>query len=231
MYDFQPSLVDVQLLNAWLTVMEAAHNRLFDTNRDLCLKHLPKLFTLAMECLMTDKAFVKKTVASLLEVHPITPLGSPWGEFLLQGILKNLGRGDLLENDQKCDSVAKKVDVDGKMANIEAMFRWIVPRREFFLQKVGCLIIIISRAVEHGLKYKLLSSWNYVLSVLATFYQVAGKNKACQRFMTRVSEQAHHLLLIPFPPLPQDIDITLWIKEYSQFPLLWRTGLCLRISH
>lgn len=70
LYSYQPSLVDAQLLNAWLTVMHASHMCL---THDLSLELLPKLFTSAIGCLMADKAFVKKTAVSLMEVKERFP--------------------------------------------------------------------------------------------------------------------------------------------------------------
>ena len=52
-----------------------------------------------------------------------------------------------------------------------------------------------------GLKYKYLSSWKYVLRVLATFYEVAGKSAVCRDFMTKVgiSFSLTHLPYQSFP--------------------------------
>ena len=69
LYDYQPSLVDVQLLNAWLIVMEAAHLRLLRFDQDLGLAHLPKFFTYSLESFMANKDFVKKTATSLMVVR------------------------------------------------------------------------------------------------------------------------------------------------------------------
>lgn len=49
----------------------------------------------------------------------------------------------------------------------------------------GC---VLCRAVEGGLKYKHFSSWNYVLDVLSTFYEVLGGSSVCHKFMTKVCE-------------------------------------------
>ena len=46
--------------------------------------------------------------------------------------------------------------------------------------------LCLYRAVEVGLKYKFLSSWKYVLRVLGTFYEVAGRHETCVNFMTKV---------------------------------------------
>ena len=47
--------------------------------------------------------------------------------------------------------------------------------------------LLTYRAVESGLKYKYFSSWDRVLQVLTTFYQVAGGSQQCQAFMAKVS--------------------------------------------
>ena len=65
LYNYQPNLLDAQLLNAWLTVMDAAHDRLPE---DACLDLLPKFFSGCVDCLLADKSFVKETVASVMEV-------------------------------------------------------------------------------------------------------------------------------------------------------------------
>lgn len=59
----------MQLLNAWLVVMESAHQRLLDLDLDLGVAHLPKLFSCIVDCFMANAPFVKKTAASLLEVR------------------------------------------------------------------------------------------------------------------------------------------------------------------
>lgn len=68
LYDYQPSMVDVQLLNAWLIVVEAAHQRLLSLDQGLGLAHLPKLFSYTVECFMASRDFVKKTASSLMVV-------------------------------------------------------------------------------------------------------------------------------------------------------------------
>lgn len=65
LYSYQPNLLDAQLLNAWLTVMDAAHNRLPE---DVCLQLLPKFFSCCVGCLLAGKSFVRGTAASIMEV-------------------------------------------------------------------------------------------------------------------------------------------------------------------
>ena len=75
LYDYQPSYVDVQLLNAWLVVMEAGHQRLLNLDLNLGVTHLPKLFSCTVDSFMTTASFVKQTAASLLEVRSDYPAG------------------------------------------------------------------------------------------------------------------------------------------------------------
>ena len=58
--------MDAQLLNAWLTVMKAAHSSFSD---ELCLELLPKLFCCYVDYFMADKAFVKKTSSEMMQVN------------------------------------------------------------------------------------------------------------------------------------------------------------------
>jgi len=73
LYDYQPSHVDVQLLNAWLVVMEAGHQRLLNLDLNMGVAHLPKLFSCTVDCFMTTASFVKETAVSLLEVNKRSP--------------------------------------------------------------------------------------------------------------------------------------------------------------
>ena len=66
MYEYQPSILDVQLLNAWLTVMEAAHLRLPEA---VGLELLPKLYSCSLGCLLAEKTFLKRTAVSLMKVE------------------------------------------------------------------------------------------------------------------------------------------------------------------
>ena len=51
---------------AWLTVMEAAHQRLPE---ELCLELLPRLFSCCVRCLLAHRPVVKTTAVSLMEVR------------------------------------------------------------------------------------------------------------------------------------------------------------------
>ena len=68
LYDYQPGLLDSQLLQAWLTVMQSAHRRLASLNLDLCLGHLPRLFQCCISCMLSNKATIKQTATDAMQV-------------------------------------------------------------------------------------------------------------------------------------------------------------------
>lgn len=68
LHDYQPSLVDAQLMQAWLTVMKSAHTSLAHLDNNLCVGHLPKLFTCCVSCFLSEKPVVTQTAASVMEV-------------------------------------------------------------------------------------------------------------------------------------------------------------------
>jgi ribosomal RNA-processing protein 12 len=67
LYDHQPGLEDWQLLQAWLTVMMAAHTRLARLDQELCLAHLVKFFSTAVSCLVSHSSTVTDTTAAALQ--------------------------------------------------------------------------------------------------------------------------------------------------------------------
>lgn len=71
LYDYQPNLVDTQLLQAWLTVTLSAHTKLFSLNSDLLMAHIPKLFVTCVGSLLSDNQVVLTTAASVMEVRHI----------------------------------------------------------------------------------------------------------------------------------------------------------------
>ena len=68
LYDYQPSLLDAQLLLAWLTVMQSAHTKLASLNLDLSLAHLPRLFQCCVSCFLSNKDSVKKMASDVMQV-------------------------------------------------------------------------------------------------------------------------------------------------------------------
>ncbi|XP_022336615.2 RRP12-like protein isoform X1 [Crassostrea virginica] len=72
LYDYQPSDNDVQPMKAWLAVMEVAHKNLARLEEKLCLSHQPRIFSVCMTCLLSEKMEVAcsatKTMKELLKV-------------------------------------------------------------------------------------------------------------------------------------------------------------------
>ena len=68
LYDYQPGLLDAQLLQAWLTVMHSAHTKLTYLNLDLCLGHIPRLFQVCVSCMLSNKPAIKETASDTMKV-------------------------------------------------------------------------------------------------------------------------------------------------------------------
>ncbi|XP_013379809.1 RRP12-like protein isoform X2 [Lingula anatina] len=68
LYDFQPGENDVQPMNAWLAVMEKALVNLARLNANLCISHLPRIFTAAMSCLLSEKSHIGVTAVGIMKV-------------------------------------------------------------------------------------------------------------------------------------------------------------------
>ncbi len=71
LYVYQPSLIDAQLLQAWLTVLQSAYVKLYNLTPDLFVAHLPRLFVTCVRCLLSNKDTVKAAAASVMEVNVI----------------------------------------------------------------------------------------------------------------------------------------------------------------
>ncbi|XP_048865791.1 RRP12-like protein isoform X2 [Brienomyrus brachyistius] len=67
LYDYLPSENDLQPLLAWLAVMEKAHVHLCSLQNQLCLGHLPRLFSTAMSCLLSPHSQVISTATQMLK--------------------------------------------------------------------------------------------------------------------------------------------------------------------
>ncbi|XP_028651485.1 RRP12-like protein [Erpetoichthys calabaricus] len=67
LYDYLPSENDLQPMLAWLTVMEKAHIHLSSIQNNLCLGHLPRLFSTAMNCFLSPHTDVVSTAAQILK--------------------------------------------------------------------------------------------------------------------------------------------------------------------
>lgn len=64
--------MDAQLLQAWLTTMEAAHLRLTHYQRkeglNILLAGMAQFFSTSVNCLLSDKEEVKQTAATAVQV-------------------------------------------------------------------------------------------------------------------------------------------------------------------
>ncbi|KAM4703390.1 RRP12-like protein [Rhinophrynus dorsalis] len=138
LYDYLPNENDLQPLLAWLAVMEMAHINLSRLQSELCLGHLPRLFSTAMNCFLSPHLQVVSAAAQTLK-SLLTECISPF--------IANIG------------PVSSSPTSGGPAGHICKMFRF----------------------AEEGLTYKFHSSWSFVLQVLQTFFEVAGKY--CHPFM------------------------------------------------
>ncbi|KAM6442361.1 RRP12-like protein [Liasis olivaceus] len=68
LYDYVPHENDLQPLLAWLSVMERAHVNLAKLQWDLCWAHLPRLFSVAMNCFLSPHSQVVAAAAQILMV-------------------------------------------------------------------------------------------------------------------------------------------------------------------
>ncbi|KAM8806123.1 RRP12-like protein [Eudromia elegans] len=67
LYDYVPSVNDLQPMVTWLSTMERAHTNLSRLQKDLCWAHLPRLFSTAMNCFLSTHSQVVSTAAQTLE--------------------------------------------------------------------------------------------------------------------------------------------------------------------
>ncbi|XP_070609003.1 RRP12-like protein [Erythrolamprus reginae] len=68
LYDYAPNENDLQPLLAWLAVMERAHVNIAKLQWDLCCVHLPRLFSVAMNCFLSHHSQVVEAAAKTLMV-------------------------------------------------------------------------------------------------------------------------------------------------------------------
>ncbi|XP_075072014.1 RRP12-like protein [Mixophyes fleayi] len=152
LYDYLPSENDLQPLLAWLAVMEKAHVSLSRLQNDLCLGHLPRLFSTSVNCLLSPHTQVVTAAAYTLKsllTECIAPHTTDTGTI-------------------------SSTPVSGTAGLIYKMFKF----------------------VEDGLSYKFHASWVYVLQVLQTFFEVAGKfyhpfMKKCLQTLADLRGSAH----------------------------------------
>ncbi|XP_057307990.1 RRP12-like protein [Hydractinia symbiolongicarpus] len=67
LYDFQPSINDPHVTNAWLALMLAAHSNLSLINEKSCLKLLPRFYGTAMTYFTSDHREVTKAAADIMK--------------------------------------------------------------------------------------------------------------------------------------------------------------------
>ncbi|NXL41160.1 RRP12 protein, partial [Podilymbus podiceps] len=67
LYDYVPSVNDLQPLLTWLSTMERAHVNLGRLQKDLCWAHLPRLFSATMNCFLSPHSQVVSAAAQTLE--------------------------------------------------------------------------------------------------------------------------------------------------------------------
>ncbi|KAM4033364.1 RRP12-like protein [Anomaloglossus baeobatrachus] len=152
LYDYLPNENDLQPMLAWLAVMEQAHINLSRLQSDLCLAHLPRLFSTSMTCLLSPHSQVVSAAAHTLK-SLLTECVAPH--------IAEIGP-------------VPPAPVTGPAGHICKMFKF----------------------VEEGLSYKFHASWVFVLQVLQTFFQSAGKfchpmMKKCLQTLADLRISAH----------------------------------------
>ncbi|KAK7479159.1 hypothetical protein BaRGS_00029600 [Batillaria attramentaria] len=68
LHDYQPSENDNQRMPAWLAVMEQAHLNLARLDEQLCVRHLTKLFSVGMTCLLSERQDVAKSATKAMTI-------------------------------------------------------------------------------------------------------------------------------------------------------------------
>ncbi|XP_059803243.1 RRP12-like protein [Hypanus sabinus] len=84
LYDYLPSVNDLQPMLAWLTVMEKAHINLSRLQGLLSLAHLPRVFSTAVSCLLSPHTQLMSAAADTMKVllrECVTPFTSDIGVF------------------------------------------------------------------------------------------------------------------------------------------------------
>uniref|UniRef100_UPI00398EC288 RRP12-like protein n=1 Tax=Pristiophorus japonicus TaxID=55135 RepID=UPI00398EC288 len=85
LYDYLPSVNDLQPFLAWLTVMEKAHINLSRLQGSLCLAHLPRLFSTAVSCLLSPHTQLVAAAADTMKVvlrDCVAPFAADIGVFV-----------------------------------------------------------------------------------------------------------------------------------------------------
>ncbi|XP_077114405.1 RRP12-like protein [Ranitomeya variabilis] len=152
LYDYLPNENDLQPMLAWLAVMEQAHVNLTRLQWDLCLGHLPRLFSTSMTCLLSPHTQVVSAAARTLK------------SLLTECIVPHIAE----------IGTVHPASVAGPAGHICKMFK----------------------LVEEGLSYKFHASWVFVLQVLQSFFEAAGKfchpiMKKCLQTLADLRISAH----------------------------------------
>ncbi|XP_069756548.1 RRP12-like protein isoform X2 [Narcine bancroftii] len=85
LYDYLPNVNDLQPMLAWLTVVEKAHINLSRLQGLLCLSHLPRVFSTAVNCLLSPHTQLMSAAADNMKVllrECVAPFSADVGVFV-----------------------------------------------------------------------------------------------------------------------------------------------------
>ncbi|XP_053306254.1 RRP12-like protein isoform X2 [Spea bombifrons] len=184
LYDYLPNENDLQPLLAWLAVMEKAHINLSRLHGELCLGHLPRLFTVSMNCFLSPHVQVVSAAAKTLK------------SLLTECVAANVG------------SIGT---VSPSPSSGPAL-----------------LVFKMFKIVEEGLTYKFHASWPYILQVLQTFFEVAGKQ--CHPFMKKCLQSLADLRVSTHFPYAADLDQAIGAAVESMGPEIVLNAVPLQID-
>ncbi|XP_056384885.1 RRP12-like protein [Hyla sarda] len=184
LYDYLPNENDLQPLLAWLAVMEKAHVNLSRLQSDLCLGHLPRLFSTSMNCLLSPHTQVVSAAA---------------------GTMKSLLTECVAPHIAEIGTVSSST-VAGPAGHTLKMFKF----------------------VEGGLSYKFHASWAYVLQILQTFFEVAGK--ICHPVMKKCLQTLADLRLSAHFPHTGELDRAVGAAVESMGPEVVLRAIPLQID-
>nr|XP_033797330.1 RRP12-like protein [Geotrypetes seraphini] len=172
LYDYLPNENDLQPLLAWLTVMENAHINLASLQIDLCFGHLPRLFSTAMNCLLSVHSQVVSTAAQMLKT------------LLMECVAPYIADIGLVSSPA----------TSGPVSSLCKTFRM----------------------VEEGLSYRFHASWAFVLQILRSFFDVAGK--WAHPIMKKCLQSLSSLRHSPHFPYTGELDLAVGAAIQSMGP-------------
>ncbi|XP_063291043.1 RRP12-like protein isoform X1 [Pelobates fuscus] len=184
LFDYLPNENDLQPLLAWLAVMEKAHINLSRLHSELCLGHLPRLFSTAMNCFLSPHGQVVSAAAKSL---------------------KSLLSECVAPNSSSIESVSSS-PATGSAMHLCKMFK----------------------VVEDGLSYKFHASWPYVLQLLQTFFEAAGRS--CHPFMKQSLQTLADLRVSAHFPYTADLDRAVGAAVESMGPEVVLKAIPLQID-